>query len=340
MATSTAANGDFIIVQGKQVPYARTMIGVGQLELDPKNPRIQFLVGQKAGMVSESELDELLWAKDSVKALGQSIYQNGGVYEPLIVQKNGDRFRVREGNSRTVASRHLAAQYPNDSRFMTVPAMVFDVNLTEEDLAVLLADMHVAGKIRWDAYEQAKHVYDLFHIYGKTYDWLSNHLRLSKGKIKELLGAYQAMSEFLSLFPAPMNIRKYSFFAELMKKRDLRDRFEMDQQFKQKFHKWLVNDKLTDSKQVRSLGAILANSEAEKELEKQGYDEAAKVLMRDDPSLESDLFWAIKNATGRLEEAPASDIQDLKSGNPQKIILLRNLYRAIEDLATLASVKL
>jgi len=137
-----------------------------------------------------------------------------------------------------------------------------------------------------------------------------------------------------------MNIRKYSFFAELMKKRDLRDRFEMDQQFKQKFHKWLVNDKLTDSKQVRSLGAILANSEAEKELEKQGYDEAAKVLMRDDPSLESDLFWAIKNATGRLEEAPASDIQDLKSGNPQKIILLRNLYRAIEDLATLASVKL
>ncbi|HEX5234873.1 MAG TPA: hypothetical protein VFW25_06030 [Silvibacterium sp.] len=339
MAT-LATNGDFIIVQGKQVPYLRTMVGVGQLELDPKNPRIQFLVGQKAGMVSETELDDLLWAKDSVKALGQSIYQNGGVYEPLIVQKNGEKYRVREGNSRTVASRHLSAQYANDSRFMTVPAMVFDVNLTEEDLAVLLADMHVAGKIRWDAYEQAKHVHDLFHIYGKTYDWLSNHLRLSKGKIKELLGAYQATSEFLTLFPAPLNIRKYSFFAELMKKRELRDRFEMDPQFKQKFHKWLVDDKLTDSKQVRSLGAILANNEAVKELEKSGYDEAAKVLMRDDPSLESDLFWAIKNATAKLEEAPASDIQDLKSGNPQKIILLRNLYRAIEDLATLASVKL
>jgi len=64
-------------------------------------------------------------------------------------------------------------------------------DLTEEDLAVLLADMHVSGKIRWDAYEQAKHVSDLFHAYGKTYEWLSNHLRLSKGKIKELLDAYQ-----------------------------------------------------------------------------------------------------------------------------------------------------
>ena len=38
--------------------------------------------------------------------------------------------------------------------------MVFDEELTEDDLAVLLADMHVTGKIRWDAYEQAKHVCD------------------------------------------------------------------------------------------------------------------------------------------------------------------------------------
>ena len=39
--------------------------------------------------------------------------------------------------------------------------MVFDASLTDEDLAVLLASEHVAGKIRWDAYEQAKHVSDL-----------------------------------------------------------------------------------------------------------------------------------------------------------------------------------
>src|SRR6266446_248878 len=222
MATAPATNSDFIVVQGRQIPYSRTMIGVEQLELDPKNPRIQFLVGQKAGMVNETELDELLWAKDAVKALAQSIYQNGGVYEPLIVQKNGQRMRVREGNSRTVASRHLGTQYPNDSRFMTVPAMVFDVNLTEEDLAVLLADMHVAGKIRWDAYEQAKHVHDLFNVYGKTYDWLSNHLRLSKSKINELLSAYGATKEFLSAHPAPENVRKFSLFHELMRKKELR----------------------------------------------------------------------------------------------------------------------
>lgn len=57
-------------------------------------------------------------------------------------------------------------------------------------------------------------------------------------------------------------------------------------------------------------------------------------------SRESDAFWAIKNATEYLKALPASDIQDLKAGNAQKIIMIRNLHRAIEDVATLAEVKL
>src|SRR5713101_4178589 len=176
---------DYLTIQGKNIPYSRTSVPTEECELDPSNPRIQFLIGQRAGSVSENELDELIWEKDPVKALAQSILQNGGVYEPIIVQRNGngDKYLVREGNCRTVASRHLLEQHPGDARFMTMPGMVFDVDLTEEDLAVLLADMHVAGKIRWDAYEQAKHVHDLYQLYGKTFEWLSDHLRLSKSKI-------------------------------------------------------------------------------------------------------------------------------------------------------------
>src|SRR5205807_9161783 len=99
-----------------------------------------------------------------------------------------------------------------------MPAMVFDVDLTEEDLAVLLADMHVAGKIRWDAFEQAKHVHDLFSVYGKTYDWLSNHLRLSKSKINELLSAYRATSELLTTHSSPGNVQYLSLFHEFKHK--------------------------------------------------------------------------------------------------------------------------
>jgi hypothetical protein len=185
--------------------------------------------------------------------------------------------------------------------------MIFDVELTEEDLAILLADQHVASKIRWDAYEQAKQVSDLFNIYGKTYDWLANHLRLSKSKIKELLLAYQAQTEYLKLFPAQANVRKFSFFHELMKKKDLRESFANDLQFKQRFHRWLEDGRISDSKQVRDLPAILVNQQATAALEKKGFEEALKVLIQADPALQSDLFAAIKHATEQLKAAPASE---------------------------------
>lgn len=329
-----------IVIQGRNIPYTRGVVSVDECELDAQNPRIQFLVGQRAGAISESDLDELIWEKDPVKALGQSILQNGGVYEAIIVQRKGPKFLVREGNCRTVACRHLLDQHPDDGRFKMMPAMIFDVDLTEEDLAVLLADMHVSGKIRWDAYEQAKHVSDLFNVYGKTYEWLSNHLRLSKGKIRELLEAYQAATEYLGLHPAPVNVKKFAVFHEVMKKKELRERFREDPRFKQSFHKWVSEERISDSKQVRDLLSILPNSEAVKALEQSGFEEAQKVLVREDPSLQSDAFWAIKQATDKVKTLPADDIQDLKAGNPQKIIMMRNLYRAIEDVATLAGVKL
>src|SRR5579872_2054824 len=147
----------YTVIQGKQIPYTVARIPNSQLELDPGNPRVQYLVGQMAGNVTEARLDELIWAKDQVKALAQSIFQNGGIREAVIVQPTANnKFLVREGNSRTVCNRHLSEQYPGDERFAFVPAHVFEQNLTVEDIAVILADFHVAGKIRWDAYEQAK----------------------------------------------------------------------------------------------------------------------------------------------------------------------------------------
>jgi hypothetical protein len=303
---------------------------------------MQFLIGERGQSISEDDLDQLLWEKDAVKALAASILQNGGVMDPIIVQRNGNKakFLVREGNCRIVAERHLLEQHRNDTRFMTAPAKIFDVELTPEDLAVLLADTHVAGKIRHDAYEQAKQIYDLYHIYGKTYDWLGNHLRLSKSKIVELLKAYGATNEYLTAHPAPENVRKFSFFHELIKKKQLRDRFDESLEFKQTFHKWLTEGRITAAQQVRNLPLIVENAEAKKVLDEEGFEEAAKVLVRNDPALASDLFQAIKVATAKLKRAPASDIQDLRGGNAQKLIMLRNLYREIEDLATLAGVKL
>lgn len=327
------------IIQNKQVPYELTRLAIEDVQLDPANPRVQYLVGQTGGNITQDQLDELLWSKDQVKALSQSIYQNGGVREPIIVQKIGDKYVVREGNCRTVAMRHLLEQHTDSGRFAHIPAQVYEETLSEEDLAVILADMHVASKIKWDAYEQAKVIHDLSTIHGKTYDWLSNHLRLSKGKISENLRAYEAATDYLEASPGSANVRKFSFFQEVMKKPELRKQWEESPDFRERFHGWLDNDRLTDARQVRSLPAILANPDAAKALDQRGFESATLVLVSRDPSLGSDLFHAVKVATIALMEAPFSEIQDLQAGNKQKLIMLRNLRRALEDISTLAGIE-
>lgn len=335
-------NTQYAVIQGRQVAYKFARISNDEIELDPQNPRVQYLIGQ-TGNITQEKLDELIWEKDQVKALAQSIFQNGGVREPIIVQPTGkksNKYRVREGNSRTVCNRHLADQHPGDERFAFIPAHIFEHDLTEEDVAVLLADFHVAGKIRWDAYEQAKHIHDLSEVYGKTYDWLSDHLRLSKSKISEHLAAYKATTDFLKTHPEPENVKKFSLFQELMKKKDLRMRYDDSAEFRKKLYDWLEKDKISDARQMRSLPAILQNSEAVKSLDKSGFEAATKVLINNDPSLGSDLFQAVKSATTALQAAPASDIQDLKNGNEQKLAMLRSLKQALEGVSTLAGVSL
>jgi hypothetical protein len=331
---------DHIRIQDREIPFERSQLSIDDLTLDPTNPRIQYLIGRQAEPITQDRLDELLWAKDQVKALGQAIKQNGGVYDPIIVQKHDGRYLVREGNSRTVATRHIAAQHADDNRFTTVPAMVFDDGaLSEDDIAVLLADMHVTGKIRWDAYEQAKHVSTLYKVHGKTYDWLATHLRLSKSKITQQLKAYQWTTDYLSEHPDPKNLDKFSFFDELARKRDLADRYTDDLEFQQRFNRWLTDGRLNDSKQVRQLPMLLDNAQATKVLDEKGYVAAARVLVSEDPALGSDLYDAVKRATDKLTKAPADEIRDLAQ-NKQKLLMLRNLRRAIDDLATLADVNL
>src|SRR5262249_30439076 len=115
----------YSIIQNKRVPYETMRLRLSDVYLDPSNPRVQYLVGQAPTPVTQQQLDEMLWSKDQVKALAQSIFQNGGVREPVIVQKIDGTFVVREGNCRTVAARHLLERYPDDDRFTFVPAHVY-----------------------------------------------------------------------------------------------------------------------------------------------------------------------------------------------------------------------
>lgn len=326
-------------IGNRDVPYDDKHVAVSDLVLDPKNPRLQALISLRGGSATDKQLEEMLWERNQVKALKTAIKENGGVREAIIVRQRGSEYIVAEGNQRTVASRKLCEESPQDG-YCSIPAMVFDeAQLTEADLATVLAEIHVAGKDKWDAYEKARHIHELFSLHGKTYEWLTNNLRMSKSAVTQTLGAYKAMAEYLALHPKD-RITKFSFFSELFKKKDLKERYETDPKFKDDFRSWVANDKFTDPRHVRSLELVLENPKARHALDTKGMVEAEKVLREQDPSLEAGIYSLMKKTAEGLRSFPLSETQELKQGNVAKALILRELYRAIQDVALAGGVQL
>jgi hypothetical protein len=332
------------LIDGRDIEYEDIRAPISDLVLDVKNPRIQFeLKARLGGNASDEKLDELLWSRDSVKRLYAAIKQDGGVSEPLFLRALPDgKYLVLEGNQRTVATRHLRTKEPNNHRFSTVPAWVFGSDLTDSETASLLAELHVAGKDEWPPYEQAKHIFDFSDVYGKSQDWIATKLRLSKSQVGQKMLAYQALNEYIKDAQDTdlTAIKKFSFFEELMKKRPLKEQYTADPDFKKRFQQWVKHDKLIDAKDVRKLPEIFESPDALHALENDGIKAAERILITENPELGSDLFASIKRATEYINSAPQTELKALKSGDAKKLKIVRDLHRALEDMASFGGFKL
>jgi hypothetical protein len=289
-------------------------------------------VGRK---ISEEQIEKILWKYDFVKNLYHSIEQNGGLIHPVAILGDG---RVIEGNCRTVALRKLSQQNPGDARFGLVPCEVFPNDLTEEQLTLLLGEWHIAGKHEWNPYEKAEYIYKATHLFNKTIDYLSYHLRLSRTTIWLNVKGYELAKEFLAQYPSPENIQKFSYFVEFVKKKTLQNRVKSDPEFKQKFFNWVGTGKFDAGWQVRELADIVERPELEKKLDEEGFWAAHAGLLQVAPSLASDLYRSIDQTILKLRQTAAMEIQDLRKGNAAKVEKLRGLYQAVKEVADLGGV--
>lgn len=101
-----------------------------------------------------------------------------------------------------------------------------------------------------------------------------------------------------------------------------------------------TRSKLDEGVQVRDLRAIVADANALEALEQSGYSDAMLILSREQPELTSRLFRLIHNTARELEEASAGEIRAIKGGDQARLRKLKELYRALSDLANLAGISL
>lgn len=315
----------------------RKQMFVKGLKLDPQNPRLSYTLRTYGTVATDNDLHKILWKQDAVKDLYESILNNGGLIEDPIVRRDG---LVIEGNCRTVALREIAKKYPEDKRFEKVFVKTLPEDVTDEQLMTLLGELHVAGKIRWGAYEEAEYVWKMNNVYNKTYDFLAAHLRWTRSKISQKIFAYEETRKYIEETGDKQGVNRFSHFEELMKKKELRDRRERDTGFMKEFRRWVFEGKLKDSKDVRDLPEILENDSAFLKFKAGDMIGAKQVLYEANPSMVSSLYSIIDQATWELRSIPLSELEDLRDGSKAKIDKLRDLYHAVQSVAKHSNLSL
>lgn len=328
---------EFTIKLGNQdFVMRRELWDVDRLKLDPNNQRLGFLLRKKGVAANDAELHKLLWELDPVKELHQSIYQNGGLIEDPYVREDGT---VVEGNCRTVALRELSKKYPKEKKFQKVFVRVLPGDVSDEQLMLLLGELHVAGRIEWKAFDQAEYVWKMNKVFGRNFDYLASHLRWSRSKLTQTIAAYEEARAYMSR-TGDSDVRKYSYFEEFMKKRELRDRRESDPDFMIQFGTWMTDGRFRDARDVRELPAVLENKEALQKFIKADLKEARTVLYKENPALVSNLYSTVDMAAQELETVSLQEIGALQAGDQARLAKLQRLKAALDRIQEFAKIKL
>lgn len=325
-----AGSKQTIRVGNKDFELERTKIPLESLRLDPDNQRLSYLLRRKGGLNADADLHAMLWEMDPVKDLYNSILQNGGLINDPIVRRDG---LVVEGNCRTVCLRELNKRYPRDQRWQQVYVQRLPDSATDEQLTMLIGELHIAGKIEWRAFEQAEYVWKMNALFGKTYDFLASHLRWSRSKVLQKIAAYEETKVYMEETGDRDGINRFSHFEEFMKKKELREKREDDPAFMRRFRGWVKDGRFPEAKDVRNLPEILEADKALEAFEHGGATAAKLVLHERNPSLVSSFWATIDRAIAELRIVPLLEIEDLRKGHPSKVGKLRELHGALKTIA-------
>jgi hypothetical protein len=310
---------DEMTLDGRRVQVHSVDLPLDQVMLDPLNPRIANTVSSSFaadGDHLQARLEALLWSDDDVHDLYRQVLINKGLVERIIVRQDG---RVVEGNCRTVVYRKLRHKFPSDKNWQRIPARLLPADIGDREIAILLAEMHVAGKNTWTPFEKAGHVYHLHSNFALTQDEIAQRLRMSKSKVNQLIRAFDVMkNKYLVKYPGHSSSRKFSYFEELYKKPELREWVTSTPGAEGQFVKWVGTNKIEQGIHVRLLPSILSDEQAVATLTKDGFAAAQRLIAEDNPAVTSKLFRRMVEMTDALKKAQLDDIQRVRKSSHAK----------------------
>ncbi len=306
-------------------------VKLDDLKLDLNNVRFQHFSKQ----ISDKEMDKLIWDEPGTKELYEQIKSAKGLYEEPIIDSNNV---VLEGNRRVVCLRKLRQKvidgelqgFEKDA-FKIIKCRMIPGHISDMDKSLLLATIHVKGKKQWPAFNKAKQIHDLYRTYNISYDNLAKYLGMGKITVIRMVKAYEQTYKYGQKYPDDKAwYRKYTYFDELFKKRDLQN-FVKIQANIDKFAKWVRDGKFDDVRDIRALAQIMEDEDAMQRFETHGFKEAFELLQEKNPVLRSREFKQIQKTIETISSFPRKELIKTLT-DPRRKKIIRKLKEEIDSL--------
>lgn len=337
-----------ILIGGEPPPLRleQARVPIDDVRLDTGNPRLRY----QQLMFPEKSLSDLLFEENDTRLLKEDILRNGLIDPPYLRRDPDGKFTVIEGNRRTAVMQKLHADHPTDDRFASMYARILPGDTPVDRQALLMAQFHIAGKLKWNAHEKAGHIYTMWKKLQVPMDQLKATLHMGEPAIRATVAAYEMLTErYATIDNGKYKDKadgKWSYFAELYKTKDLRVRVAGDKNglpadpyFADRFCRWVGETRIPQAVDVRKLPMILKDSRALAQFEGNvdGAFERALEIAQSDPAEKSKFFKALRDLHKAGLAANMFDIQMAASDDKAKKAL-SDAKKILEGISRQASI--
>lgn len=318
------------------------LVPINEIHLDRDNPRIRkflemygeeptpeqfYLALGAAGDDSENDNSSATFEK-----LKNSIQTNGGIIQPIILNRRDGRYVCVEGNTRVA----LYKKFDGDKVqgvWTRIPAIVYD-NMDGVQIDAIRLQVHLVGTRQWDAYSKAKYLFHLRHDKNMP---LATVVEFCGGREREIIESINAFDEMEKYYKpivqeGEFDTSRFSGFVELQKPNVKQSLLEAGFSLSD-FAGWIREGHLAPLNTVRLLPRILKNPKAREAFLKYGAKRAADLLEK--PALSKalsdanlgQLAYALTQAIYNLPFMEADDIR--KDPGGEKAQLLHEAFDAL-----------
>lgn len=232
-------------ILGKEFEVEEVEKNIWELQFYPENPRVYSLLYNREEPPSQEEIEKLMFRRDHVKQLKESIKING-LLEPLIVKGNV----VLEGNSRLAAHRMLDREGSSlDWRMVT--CMVLPDEVDDTHIFALLGQYHIVGRTDWDPYEKASYLYRRQQQTKIPTSTMARELGITKSEVEKMINVIELMIQH-----DDNDKRHYSHYDEYLKSPAVRKYRETSPVLDETIANSIKNGEIQEASHIRKLSEI------------------------------------------------------------------------------------